>query len=308
METTTTTPEITNVLRHRLTATDSEGNPMTINISLDDDCKNGHADFSITGDIYEKGKPRTDRNHIAGGCIHDEILKAKPELKLFIDLHLADSKGVPMYAIENGYYHLKNEDKTPEERLAIVKDYLRLSDEELATIATAEDKLHFTYLIHSLKLPAKWKAQADEAIKQLEKWTGKTYADSSQKSNWQDPKPEELATVESRVNTGYYAEDKKQQREQERQEAAKAKILAGLKEDRDKAITKANNKYNVQLAVINAGMPLKNFIYYDHCNEGAFNWNTSSYNREVTADEFEQFLKVVDYKNLPEGITFKLKG
>lgn len=52
--------------------------------------------FSITGEI-----PR-----VAYGCLHDEILLADPSLKDFIDLHLSDIDGIPMYALDNGWYWL----------------------------------------------------------------------------------------------------------------------------------------------------------------------------------------------------------
>ena len=73
-----------------------------VEVRLDDECKNGHADFGITGIVYNKSK--SERNIIAAGCCHKEILKAFPELKCFVDLHLSDSQGTPMYAVENGYY------------------------------------------------------------------------------------------------------------------------------------------------------------------------------------------------------------
>ena len=34
---------------------DKNGNQWKIEISLDDDCKNGHQDFSLTGTCWEKG-------------------------------------------------------------------------------------------------------------------------------------------------------------------------------------------------------------------------------------------------------------
>lgn len=89
----------TNDLRHTISTKDADGNPMTIKIRLNDECKNGHQDFAITGDIYQKGKPRIDKYFISVGCIHDEILKSAPELQLFVSLHLCDYKGIPMHAI-----------------------------------------------------------------------------------------------------------------------------------------------------------------------------------------------------------------
>src|SRR5579862_6293832 len=48
-------------------------------IRFDDNCGNGHNSFAVTGDIFKmvhKGR----KIEIAGGCIHDDIAKAFPEL------------------------------------------------------------------------------------------------------------------------------------------------------------------------------------------------------------------------------------
>ena len=50
-----------------------------VTIRLNDDCRNGHNDFSITGEVYQKGKPKTDIYLVCGGCCHEEILVAFPE-------------------------------------------------------------------------------------------------------------------------------------------------------------------------------------------------------------------------------------
>lgn len=104
---TTTHPLATNDLRHTIDTQDKNGNIMRIRIRLNDECKNGHQDFAITADIWEKGKLRTDRYWIMGGCCHEEIIATRPDLKIFVDLHLCDYKGIPMHAVENGFYHLR---------------------------------------------------------------------------------------------------------------------------------------------------------------------------------------------------------
>ena len=56
-------------------------------------------------------------------------------------------------------------------------------------------------------------------------------------------------------------------------------------------------------------MPLDNFIYYDHRNTGVFNWRDyASKNDIVTQEQFDRFLKKVDYSKLPSGIEFQLKS
>ena len=78
-----------------------------VNIRFDDDCRNGHNTFAITGDIDEwrRGAFR----EYSGGCIHDEIAKHFPELKPFIRWHLVSSDS-PMHYIANTIYHASNRD------------------------------------------------------------------------------------------------------------------------------------------------------------------------------------------------------
>ena len=76
---------------------------------------NRDAYWSATGDLYEphgtwSGRARfnNDREPDVCGAIQDEILRAWPHLAPIVALHLADSHGFPMYAVENGRYHLEN--------------------------------------------------------------------------------------------------------------------------------------------------------------------------------------------------------
>jgi len=46
---------------------------LEVKIALNDDCNNGHADFSITASGYEYDRGRWRDSF--GGCCHDEILK-----------------------------------------------------------------------------------------------------------------------------------------------------------------------------------------------------------------------------------------
>lgn len=41
------------------------------------------------------------------GCLHEEIVALRPELKPFVDLHLNTVDGLPMHAVENGAYYAK---------------------------------------------------------------------------------------------------------------------------------------------------------------------------------------------------------
>lgn len=134
----------TNTLRHSIVV--SKGNQITdIRITLDDDCKNGHEDFSITANIREKNSLGIMVD-AGGGCCHEHILALRPDLKPFVDLHLCTWQGVPMHCASNAFYWLAghlglsyvehhgssgSSAKTKEECLRIFKDSVRCTYDEL---------------------------------------------------------------------------------------------------------------------------------------------------------------------------------
>ena len=116
---------------------------------------------------------------------------------------------------------------------------------------------------------------------------------------------EERTLIENRIKEGYYTSEaiqaRKDQKKREEYEKKRNEIIA----DFEKEIQKAENRKLVRLAVLDAGISLKNVIYYDHSNEIAFNWN--DYEEKVTQEQFDKFINTVDKTKLPENITFKLK-
>ena len=82
---------------------------LTVTIRHDDECGNGHNSFSVTGDVYRAGKPRTDRNFITGGCIHEIIKEHAPDLAHLIKWHLTSTDG-PMHYIANTMYLASDKD------------------------------------------------------------------------------------------------------------------------------------------------------------------------------------------------------
>lgn len=80
---------------------------MHATVRFDDDCKNGHNSFAVTGHgWYDHYK---SRDWDFGGCCHDEIAKVFPELKHLIRWHFMSSDS-PMHYVANTVYHASNRD------------------------------------------------------------------------------------------------------------------------------------------------------------------------------------------------------
>ena len=143
--------------------------------------------FSITGEIWKNKKSyydNYDRNLMTCGCIHDEILEHFPELKIIVDLHLSDIDGLPMHAIENGFYYYEIMNGTAryhhaepgdaEKYRRVLCEHLRITEKELSFIlislhdsdTTKGKKIIFSN--HVNKLLPKWKDEADRALKYIE--------------------------------------------------------------------------------------------------------------------------------------------
>jgi hypothetical protein len=80
------------------------GAVITATVRFDDRCGNGHNTFSITADVTTP-ESRARRDIQAGGCLHDEIIAAFPELAPLIKWHLVSTTG-PMHYVENTMYWL----------------------------------------------------------------------------------------------------------------------------------------------------------------------------------------------------------
>lgn len=128
--------------------------------------------ISVTGEVYYERQDNDgfffDNEPDDCGMVHDRILQAFPWLRQLIDLHLSNARtGAPMYALDNGWYWLREDD--PNDRYnAIITDksrrraaqYLRTTPRMLEAIETKED---LARLIETTLAPA-WEKQVDSAL------------------------------------------------------------------------------------------------------------------------------------------------
>ena len=299
------TTEQSNSLIHTIDTNNNKIN-MRIKIRLNDECKNGHQDFSITATYWEVGKVRNDRNMIAGGCCHDEILKHRPDLQIFVNLHLCDFTGCPMYAVGNGFYHLTNGFNNTKPNEANFKaefcSYYRITAEQFDILAQSENKLRYAINLQKLGILLQWMDEARQAILLLEQWTGKKFLIDSVRTQYTAPTAEQIADEQAKENAGYYLPSKIQERKDKAIQDAKNAEYSKLIAERDEEIGKANREYEVKKAVLDGGLSLDNFIYYSYSKEGCFNWK--NYGEKVTEQQFADFVR----NSTLSDITWKNKG
>lgn len=278
---------------------DNEGNQWKIEISLDDDCKNGHQDFSLTGTCWEGGKTRIDRNMKFGGACGDTIIKSFPEYEIFERLHICDFNGSPMYPIANAIYHAKRKGKES------LQSYLRLTDLETETLMQyLEEELAFRFHLENMGVLARWKEEANEAIKKLEELTGNEFENVSTESHYTPLTEEEHKEYKEKQLQGHFDTDKIQERKEQKMQDKKRKQIEKLKLAAKTEIDAINTELNIKLAILDAGFSIDNFIYYKHKNEGKFNW--LDYQDKLTQEELDNLLAKIDKSKLPENINLHL--
>ena len=279
-------------MKHTVNLNNEQFN-IEIKIRLDDECKNGHQDFSITGTIWEVDQPRIERHIIAFGCVHDAILAACPELSDFVALHLCYFDGVPMHAVANMCYHLENgfnSTKVNDENFASdYCDYYRITKAEFdALFAAKMDKLYFQYVFESLPIRARWKEEAQASIKHLEELTGETFVNTSTRSNFTQLNDDNHALIFELIESGYYTPESLAEREAQAKEDAKEKFFSELDERLEYLIENERKEIAIkkQLYLLGGKRFVDNVIYYKHNNTLKCNWRTHS-NDELNDEEVD---------------------
>ncbi len=327
----TATQETVSTLKHQITVLGTEhgrAQKTVIKISLDDDCKNGHEDFSLTADIYEKDGHGQWRD-VGGGCCHDHILKLRPALKPFADLHLSTYVGVPMLAVANAWYWLQGAfpecadhdkslgachggtgsgAKSPEECRRIFADYIRASDAEVSELAklAPRSQQELQAALEDAGFPARWKKEAQAAIRQLEEWTGRKFETASTRKTWEPLSDDVRQEIGRRRASGYYEPEQIAKRDAEKRAKVKAARLAELRQEFDNKRKVAELELMVEVYLVEHREEKVNAIYYTHTNTLSFNW--SSCDRLMSKPEFDAFVAGADLSKLPPDIKFEFKA
>ena len=114
----------------RLYREGSQQYKITAEVRFDDECKNGHKTFAITGEILRMARYG---RWVFDSCgqIQDDIAKHFPDLVPFFKWHLCSTDG-PLYYLENTLYWVDEGDLEAAQATAIWPDATleQLQDEE----------------------------------------------------------------------------------------------------------------------------------------------------------------------------------
>lgn len=266
---------------------------LNVKIRLNDECKNGHQDFAITGQIIKNNRVES------WGCLHDDILKHFPEFKQFILLHGRDFTGAPTYAIENSYYSLTKV-REGEETAQSFCDHLRINKKEFNYInKNAFSNVSFYLAIKELNIFDRWREEANKGIKALEELTGKKLLIDSKRTQVNHPEPEQIHEEQQKIASGYYTPKARKQREKE----AFKKYIEEQNQSFKNKIASLKEEHSVKMQVLKKGgkKAYKACIFYNHTRTLAFNWSSCD---TITAEEFETIKAKL---KLPEGVKIELK-
>jgi hypothetical protein len=105
--------------KFRAEYTDDNGDACVLvaNVRYDDNCRNGHNSFAITGSLYDRTERIPGESYTVNadgkklwlgscGCIHEDIARRIPELEHYVKWHLVSSDG-PMHYIADSMYYAK---------------------------------------------------------------------------------------------------------------------------------------------------------------------------------------------------------
>jgi hypothetical protein len=174
------------------------------------------------------------------------------------------------------------------------------------------------YQLVKLGVIDRWEHEADECIRFLEEKTGEKYesiyAPSTQKRH--GITKEDIAKVDELIAQGYYTEEKIKAREDEAIQRCLEKREQEIENDYETAVAKAEKRRAVAHYMLHhphlSAAGKENYIYYDHRNTVAFNWR--SYGKQITEEEFNEFMKNLGtdenpeygFDTLPQGIQFEI--
>jgi hypothetical protein len=294
------------------TKTLANGGRLVVEVRMDDECHNGHADFAVTATEYNAGG-----RDVCGGCMHEEVLKHFPKLAPLVALHLHEAmSGAAMHAIANGFYFYElalgrqKGDKPPETYKKYVQESYFLTDAETAALFSEvlEDQACFQYYLETKGITKRWAKKAAEGRALLFSLMGDPAAEAAK---WEGYKPTRSGytpmpakakkEMKARIASGYYTAEAKAQRAAEAAQAEQDKALAAIEKEHAETLQKATDARLVERALVLVGAHKGGWIHYTRTNTLAANW--ASY-APVSEAEYLRVVEALKAHELPKGMKF----
>lgn len=261
--------------------------------------ENGYSYFYAVGDVYELKRMR--EKVISSGSIHEEILKYFPEFKIFVQLHVNSSYGMPVHMLSNLKFAIDNN------KIDEICRYLGISDvmaKEL--ICWGEEIDYIKYFLEENDIIYHLRSKANKAIKMLEELTNDEFENPDVLGLYDyDPLNNDTKEkIKKMHENGYFTMDNVIKRRDEKIKELNLKFLEKEKMKLEKEKREIDNEIKVLEYLCDEGISLINHAYLRLVNVLAINLYETRENA-MSEEDYKRFLDNVDYSKLPTGIEFE---
>lgn len=288
-----------NELKYEETKKIGENTFIDVEIGLRYIKENGYSYFYAVGDVYELKRGR--KKIISSGCIHEEILKYFPEFKIFVQLHVNSSYGMPVHMLSNLKFAIDNN------KIDEICRYLGISDvmaKEL--ICWGEEIDYIKYFLEENDIIYHLRSKANKAIKMLEELTNDEFENPDVLGLYDyDPLNNDTKEkIKKMHENGYFTMDNVIKRRDEKIKELNLKFLEKEKMKLEKEKREIDNEIKVLEYLCDEGISLINHAYLRSVNVLAINLYKNRENA-MSEEDYKRFLDNVDYSKLPTGIEFE---
>ena len=224
-----------------------------IDFALNDECKNGHEDFSVCGVAYQKNPNNGHWYRVSQGQCWDDVYDLMtPDLQNICDLHMCNWRGIPMYSTRNGFYFIKERNRKA------VQSHLMLTDEETDKAMGCLNETQLYIFLMDNGIWQRWADRAAAAVKTLEENTGLEFESKEDPSKaWHNCEPipeEEVAAERERMAGDYYSPENIKAREEELYRTQLEEIVSKRKEQLTYDIQKAQMEKDIEERILGTMM------------------------------------------------------
>ncbi len=261
--------------------------------------ENGYSYFYAVGDVYELKRMR--EKVISSGSIHEEILKYFPEFKIFVQLHVNSSYGMPVHMLSNLKFAIDNN------KIDEICCYLGISDvmaKEL--ICWGEEIDYIKYFLEENDIIYHLRSKANKAIKMLEELTGNEFENPDVLGiyDYEPLNNDTKEKIKKMHENGYFTMDNVIKRRDEKIKELNLKFLEKEKMKLEKEKREIDNEIKVLEYLCDEGISLNNHAYLRSVNVLAINLYKNRENA-MSEEDYKRFLDNVDYSKLPTRIEFE---